>query len=355
MLICKPFVYLCLTVVYFFPSPLFSATMKDPARDTIACSSCPWSYRSQIYLFRHIRRLHHDEYETQKKPSVYCENTRPRRSACSQPEFPEILQANITPGQKGTHQSSNTEEQFTHQNHLDLPGHVYAREKPFYCSPCGKNFVRTISERICAFTRERCSAACSVGRVLSERVISNYTSVFTREKPYQCSRCCKSFNQTMALLKDTRALTQERSCIRARTAGRVLASWLISKHTSAFTQERSRFTAPTVGGVLVYSIRCSYTSESTQERNRITALTVGGVLIRSARLNDTIAFTCERSLVTALRVGGVLVTEVSSRHVSTFTQMRSRMMAGSVLKSVKPYEDPWLCGCGTLNINAGYL
>ncbi|KAG7326031.1 hypothetical protein KOW79_010956 [Hemibagrus wyckioides] len=203
---------LSITFQYLWNKKCSTDVKEDPVKEAISCSFCPLSYTSQIYLYKHMRRLHRDEYERMMKPSV--ENMMPTRSTCSQPEFHEALQTNATPGQmwKGTGQSSNCEKGFTPQNHLSLCRSVHTREKPFYCSHCGKNFTRkdNLQTHMRIHTGEVfCCSQCGKS-FIRESHLQLHQRIHTGEKPYQCSQCGKSFNQMSAFKRHQRTHTGEK-------------------------------------------------------------------------------------------------------------------------------------------------
>ncbi|KAM9413025.1 uncharacterized protein ACWYII_025063 isoform 2-T2 [Salvelinus alpinus] len=226
-----------------------------------SCSGCPFSFTSQIFLHKHIKRCHHDEYvrllrsgeirsdnlmsssssqhhgntSSSSNPAPIRkprETDKPRPHRCSQ-----CGKSFNRGGSLRTHQLTHTGEKpfhcsqcgkcFTTGSHLRTHQLTHTGEKPFHCSQCGKSFNRGGSLRTHQLTHtgekpfhcSQCGKSFNRGGSLRTHQLTH-----TGEKPFHCSQCGKSFNRGGSLRTHQLTHTGEKpfhcsQCGKSFTAG----------------------------------------------------------------------------------------------------------------------------------------
>ncbi|XP_062875030.1 histone-lysine N-methyltransferase PRDM9-like [Trichomycterus rosablanca] len=129
------------------------------------CSLCVFSYTSEIYLHRHIKRFHHKEYvKLLKSGQIKYEDLLTPTSSSSSVSH-DSSQRKM---QKKIHHCSQCEWSFTQKSDLKRHQYIHTGEKPYHCLQCGKGF-------------------------LYRSALQRHQRLHTGEKPYHCSQCRMSF------------------------------------------------------------------------------------------------------------------------------------------------------------------
>ncbi|KAM9469809.1 uncharacterized protein Hap1MRO34_011996 isoform 1-T2 [Clarias gariepinus] len=182
-----------------------------------SCSACPLSYTSKIYLHKHIKRCHHEEYvrllksgEIKYESLVASKNSKKSTaiSVCSSGADAPRPQT-----QKDPLRCTECGKIFIQRKHLKVHQRVHTGEKPYQCSQCGKSFTQQSSLQLHQrlHTRENLCQCSQCGKSFTQQIhLQAHQRIHTGEKPHQCSQCGKSFSEKGSLRRHQNIHTGEK-------------------------------------------------------------------------------------------------------------------------------------------------
>ncbi|XP_062861784.1 zinc finger protein 420-like [Trichomycterus rosablanca] len=155
---------------------------------SFSCSMCVFSYTSQVYLHKHIKTSHRQEYlRMLKSGEIKYEDVMPNSSF----RYPRV-----SPGSLSGYFCSECGESFPDANRLKSHRRVHLGEKPFQCSLCGKRFTEKgcLKQHQVTHLEEKPYYCSQCGKRFNYKGdLVTHQLIHTGEKPYRCSECGKSF------------------------------------------------------------------------------------------------------------------------------------------------------------------
>ncbi|XP_062856345.1 histone-lysine N-methyltransferase PRDM9-like [Trichomycterus rosablanca] len=184
-----------------------------------SCSLCPLFYTAQIYLHKHIKWFHHEEYarllrsgeiksenlvptKTSKSQTTFSGTNMPHTEMLRKAECSSHIEKRNVPTEGKSYQCLQCGKRCIRISHLREHQRIHTGEKPYQCSQCGKSFAHLSNfrqhQRIHTGEKPHLCSHCGRG-FANQHSLQHHRLLHTGEKPYRCLNCGRGFTQQSSL------------------------------------------------------------------------------------------------------------------------------------------------------------
>ncbi|KAK3522609.1 hypothetical protein QTP86_027162 [Hemibagrus guttatus] len=202
--------------VCYGDGPVVRGELTDVLLPVFSCSLCTFSYTSQIYLDKHMKRCHYEEYlRPQESGEIKYEVQMPTKGPRCQQTSSDTLSSDTSHKEihKEVHHCSDCGKRFTHLGNLQRHQNIHKGVKPHHCTQCGKSFIRKdhLQQHQRIHAGEKLHRCLQCGRTFNHQShLQQHQRIHTGEKPYPCSQCGKSFADQSSVQRHQRIHTGEK-------------------------------------------------------------------------------------------------------------------------------------------------